>query len=97
MTRTRDGARRAGRGSCASRSLRPTGTEAMTQRLTHFAQRVTEDRTLQVAVAIAVASLWMALALDDVRFLVLLAAAGIAVRRFKQLERDFVPEDDDLL
>lgn len=69
----------------------------MTQRLLQFAQAVTEDRTLQVAVGLAVASLWLALALDDVRFLVLLAAAGVAVRRFKQLERDFVPDDDELL
>jgi hypothetical protein len=69
----------------------------MTQRLLDFAHAVTEDRTLQVAVGLAVASLWLALALDDLRFLVLLAAAGIAVHRFKQLERDFVPDDDDLL
>jgi hypothetical protein len=73
------------------------GRNVMTQRLLQFAQAVTEDRTLQVAVGLAVASLWLALALDDVRFLVLLAAAGVAVRRFKQLERDFVPDDDELL
>jgi hypothetical protein len=68
----------------------------MTQRLSHFAQRVTEDRTLQVAVAIAVSSLWLTLALDDVRFLVLLLAGGVAIHRFQQLERDVVPDDDEL-
>jgi L-asparagine transporter-like permease len=67
------------------------------QRLLQFAHAVTEDRLLQVAVAVAVASLWFSLAFGDPRFLVLLAAAGVAVRRFHQLERDFVPEDDDLL
>ena len=69
----------------------------MTQRLLQFAQAVTEDRTLQVAVGLAVASLWLALALDDLRFLVLLAAGGIAVHRFRQLEREFVPDDEDLI
>jgi len=46
---------------------------------------------------LVVAALWFALALDDARFLLLLAAAGVAIRRFRQLERDFVPDDDDLL
>jgi hypothetical protein len=69
----------------------------MTQRLNHFAQVLTEDRTLQVAVGLAVASLWLALALDDLRFLVLLAAAGVAVRRFRELEREPTPDDDDLI
>ncbi len=71
--------------------------EARSQRLLQFAHAVTEDRLLQVSVAVAVASLWFSLAFGDLRFLVLLAAAGVAVRRFRQLERDFVPEDDDLL
>ena len=35
--------------------------------------------------------------LDDLRFLVLLAVGGLAVHRFRQLEREFVPDDDDLL
>jgi hypothetical protein len=69
----------------------------MTQRLFDFAHAVTEDRTLQVAVGLAAASLWLALALDDVRFLLLFAVAGIAVKRFRELERDGVPDDDDLL
>jgi hypothetical protein len=69
----------------------------MPQRLAHFAQALTEDRTLQVAVGLAVASLWLALALDDVRFLVLLAAAGVAFRRFREIEREPTPDDDDLI
>jgi hypothetical protein len=69
----------------------------MTQRLLDFAHAVTEDRTLQVAVGLAAASLWLALALDDVRFLVLFAAVGVAVKRFREIERDGVPDDDDLL
>ena len=67
------------------------------QRLTRFAQETTHDRVLQLSVALVVAALWFALALDDARFLLLLAAAGVAIRRFRQLERDFVPDDDDLL
>ena len=70
---------------------------AWAQRLLHFAHAVTEDRLLQVSVGVAVASLWFSLAFGDLRFLVLLAVAGVAIRRFRQLERDFVPEDDDLL
>ena len=70
---------------------------ARSQRLLQFAHAVTEDRLLQVSVAVAVASLWFSLAFGDLRFLVLLAAAGVAFRRFRQLEREFVPEDDDLL
>ena len=69
----------------------------MTQRLLHFAHAVTEDRLLQVSVGLAAASLWLALALDDVRFLVLLAAAGVAAKRFREIERAGVPDDDDLL
>jgi hypothetical protein len=69
----------------------------MTQRLHDFAHAVTEDRTLQVAVGLAAASLWLALALADFRFLLLLAVAGVAVKRFRELERDGVPDDDDLL
>jgi hypothetical protein len=69
----------------------------MTQRLHDFAHAVTEDRTLQVAVGLAAASLWLALALADLRFLLLLAVAGVAVKRFRELERDGVPDDDDLL
>jgi hypothetical protein len=67
------------------------------QRLLQFAHAVTEDRLLQVLVAVAVASLWLSLAFGDLRFLVLLGAAGVAIRRFRQLEREFVPDDDDLL
>jgi hypothetical protein len=44
-----------------------------------------------------VASLWFALAFADGRFLVLFLAAVVAVRRFRRLERDFAPEDDDWL
>jgi hypothetical protein len=69
----------------------------MPQRLIDFAQAVTQDRTLQIAVGLAVASLWLALALDDLRFLVLLAAGGVAVQRFRQLERELTPDDDDLI
>jgi hypothetical protein len=65
--------------------------------LRRFAQAATEDRVLQGSVVVVVASLWFSLAFGDVRFLVLLAAAGVAVRRFRQLEREFVPDDDDLL
>jgi hypothetical protein len=70
---------------------------ARLQRLTHFMNAVTEDRILQLSVALAVASLWFALALGDVRFLVLLLAAVVAVRRFRRLERDVAPDSDDWL
>jgi len=66
-----------------------------TQRLMHFMQAITEDRILQASVAIAAASLWFTLAFGDGRFLVLLPAAVIAIQRFRRLERDFVPDDDD--
>src|SRR6266487_4208211 len=61
------------------------------QRLRRFAQETVQDRVLQVSVGLVVASLWFALALDDARFLVLLPGVGVAIRRFRQLERDFVP------
>jgi hypothetical protein len=64
-------------------------------RLTHFMNAVTEDRILQVSIAIAVASLWLAVAFGDGRFLVLLPAAVVAVRRFRRLEREVVPDDED--
>jgi hypothetical protein len=63
--------------------------------LTHFMQAITEDHILQASVAIAGASLWFTLAFGDGRFLVLLPAAIVAVQRFRQLERDVVPDDDD--
>ena len=65
------------------------------QRLMLFMQAITEDRILQASVAVAAASLWFTLAFGDGRFLVLLPAAVIAFKRFRRLERDFVPEEDD--
>jgi len=70
---------------------------ARVQRLAHFMHVVTEDRILQLSVGLVVASLWFALAFADGRFLVLFLAAVVAVRRFRRLERDFAPEDDDWL
>ena len=70
---------------------------AQLQRLMHFMNAVTEDRILQLSVALAVASLWFALALGDVRFLVFLLAAVVAIRRFRRLERDIAPDNDDWL
>ena len=70
---------------------------ARVQRLAHFMHVVTEDRILQLSVGLVVASLWFALAFTDGRFLVLFLAAVVAVRRFRRLERDFAPEDDDWL
>ena len=70
---------------------------ARVQRLAHFMHAVTEDRILQLSVGLVVASLWFALAFADGRFLVLFLAAVVAVRRFRRLERDFAPEDDDWL
>lgn len=71
---------------------------AWMQRLMHFAHAVTEDRVLQLSTAVAVASLWLALAFGDYRFLVpLLAAAVVTIRRFRGLEGDVVPDDDDWL
>jgi hypothetical protein len=67
------------------------------QRLAHFMHVVTEDRILQLSVGLAIASLWFALAFADGRFLVLFLAAVVAVLRFRRLERDFAPEDDDWL
>ena len=64
-------------------------------RLTHFMQAITEDHILQASVAIAGASLWFTLAFGDARFLVLLPAAIIAVKRFRILERRIVPDDED--
>jgi hypothetical protein len=72
-------------------------SSARLQRLTHFMNAVTEDRILQLSVALAVASVWFALALGDVRFLVLLLAAVVAIRRFRRLERDVAPDSDDWL
>lgn len=74
---------------------RRAADEPRVQRLMHFMQAITEDRILQASVAIAAASLWFTLAFGDVRFLVLLPAAIIAVRRFRRLERDHAPDDDD--
>jgi hypothetical protein len=70
---------------------------ARVQRLAHFMHAVTEDRILQLSVGLVVASLWFALAFADGRFLVLFLAAVVAVHRFRRLERDFAPEDDDWL
>jgi hypothetical protein len=64
-------------------------------RLTHFMNAVTEDHILQVSVAIAAASLWLTVAFGDGRFLLLLPAAIVAVRRFRRLEREFVADEDD--
>ena len=64
------------------------------QRLMHFMRAVTEDRVLQASLAVTVASLWFTLALGDRRFLVLLPAAVLAVRRFRRLERDALQDDD---
>lgn len=64
------------------------------QRLAYFMRAVTEDRVLQVSLAAAVASLWFTLAFGDLRFLVLLPGAYVAVRRFKRLEREVVQDDD---
>jgi len=68
---------------------------ASVQRLMLFTHAVTEDRILQLSVAVVVASLWFTLAFGDARFLALLLATVVAVWRFRQLERDFVPDDDD--
>jgi hypothetical protein len=65
------------------------------QRLMYFMQALTEDHVLQASVAVAAASLWFTLAFVDARFLVLLPAAVIAVRRFRQLEREVAPDEDD--
>ena len=65
------------------------------RRLAHFMNAVTEDRILQVSLALAAASLWLTVAFGDGRFLVLLPAGVVAVRRFRRLEREFVPDDDD--
>jgi len=65
------------------------------QRLMLFAQAVTEDRILQLSLAAAGASLCLTLAFGDGRFLVLLPAAAVAVRRFRRLERELAPGDDD--
>jgi hypothetical protein len=70
---------------------------AWVQRLMRFMHAVTEDRILQVSLAVAVASLWFTLAFGDGRFLVLLPVAVVAIRRFRRLERDFAPDDDDWL
>ena len=64
------------------------------QRLTYFMHAVTEDRLLQVSLAAAVASLWFTLAFGDVRFLLLLPTAYLALRRFRRLERDTMQDDD---
>jgi hypothetical protein len=64
-------------------------------RLTHFMNAVTEDHILQASIAVAAASLWLTVAFGDARFLVLLPAAVVAVRRFRRLEREFVPDDDE--
>jgi hypothetical protein len=67
------------------------------QHLAHFMDAVTQDRILQLSVALVVASLWFALAFGDGRFLVLFPAAVVAVRRFRRLERDLASDDDDWL
>ena len=64
------------------------------QRLTYFMHAVTEDRPLQAALAAAIASLCFTLAFGDMRFLVLLPAAYVALRRFRRLEREAVQDDD---
>ena len=88
MTRSRIGA-------FLDRVERRAADAPWVQRLMHFMQAVTEDRILQASVAIAAASLWFTVAFGDGRFLVLLPAAIVAVQRFRQLERDFAPDDDD--
>jgi hypothetical protein len=65
------------------------------QRLMHFMQALTEDHILQASVAVTAASLWFTLAFVDARFLVLLPAAVIAVRRFRRLERAVAPDEDE--
>jgi hypothetical protein len=67
------------------------------QRLAYFMHAVTEDRILQLSISLAVASLWFALAFADGRFLVLFPVVVVAVRRFRRLERNFAPDDDDWL
>ena len=65
------------------------------QRLMHFMPALTEDHILQASVAVTAASLWFTLAFVDARFLVLLPAAVIAVRRFRRLERAVAPDEDE--
>jgi hypothetical protein len=67
------------------------------KRLMYLMQTITEDRILQGSAGVAGASLCLTLAFGDARFLVLLPAAIIAVQRFRLLERDFDPDDDDWL
>jgi hypothetical protein len=55
----------------------------------------TGDHILQASVAVTAASLWFTLAFVDARFLVLLPAAVIAVRRFRRLERAVAPDEDE--
>jgi hypothetical protein len=77
------------------RAERRVADAPQAQRLMHFMQAITEDRILQASVAVAAASLWFTLAFGDLRFLVLLPAAVVAIRRFRRLEREFVSDDDD--
>jgi hypothetical protein len=67
------------------------------QRLTRFMRAVTEDRMLQVSGAVSVASLWLAFAFGDPRFLVLLLTAGLSVWRYRRLEQRATPDEDDWL
>jgi len=82
-------------GAFFDRVERRAAAEPRVERLMHFMQAITEDHILQASVATAGASLWFTLAFGDGRFLVLLPAAVIAIQRFRRLERDFVPDDDD--
>ncbi len=86
---------RTGIGAFLDRVERQVGEATWARRLTHFMQALTEDHILQASVAVAATSLWFTLAFGDGRFLVLLPAAIIAVRRFRRLERDFAVDDED--
>jgi hypothetical protein len=64
------------------------------RRLLFVVPLLTEDRILQLSVAAVLASLWLTLALADVRFLVLLPAAVVVVKRVRRLEREAAAADD---
>ena len=84
-------------GAFFDRAERRVADEPRMKRLMYLMQTITEDRILQGSAGDAGASLCLTLAFGDGRFLVLLPAAIIAVQRFRQLERDFDPDDDDWL
>ncbi len=82
-------------GAFLDRAERRVADAPKAQRLIRFIEAITEDHILQVSVALAAASLWLTLAFGDGRFLVLLPAAIVAVQRFRQLESEVVPDEDD--